>query len=170
MEQQKRLDDQDQLLKNIEEGVTLQLANQQNKIDELITIIQQRKFDNSKEDNNRQIVNMINAELNNHNDLISDKLDAFDTLLKSYSSNVHDKSYFSSLALRYPKAIKRINKRVHNEQSEEESIKDEELIEDTRHSCHGTHPTLVRYLHRKIKLHHKKKIAYDNKTFKITYL
>ncbi|CAG8737884.1 19536_t:CDS:2, partial [Racocetra persica] len=40
----------------------------------------------SEEDNNRKLVNMINAELvslNNHNSLISDKLNTFEELLKN---------------------------------------------------------------------------------------
>ncbi|CAG8524668.1 17784_t:CDS:2 [Cetraspora pellucida] len=35
-------------------------------------------------------------------------------------------------------------KRVYNEQSEEESVQGEDLIEDTRHSYHETHPTLIK--------------------------
>ncbi|CAG8765160.1 33034_t:CDS:2, partial [Racocetra persica] len=53
-------------------------------------------FDSSEEDNNRQLVNMINAELvslNDHNDLISDKLNTFEELLKD-RNNTHDKNYF----------------------------------------------------------------------------
>ncbi|CAG8546671.1 9659_t:CDS:2 [Racocetra fulgida] len=135
VEHQKRFDDQDQLLKNFEEEVKLQLADQQNKIEELITIVQQKGFDGSDNNNNRQLIDMINAELvslNDHNGLISDKLDTFETLLEIIIPT--------------------------------ESIQGEELINNTRHSYHKTHPTLVRYLHCKIKLHRKKKLAYDNKT------
>ncbi|CAG8490485.1 2357_t:CDS:2 [Cetraspora pellucida] len=157
IEQQKWLDDQDQLLNNLKEEVKLQFADQQNKIKELMTIVQQKGLDSSDDDNNRQLVNIINAELvslNDHNGLISNKLNTFETLLRSHNSSIQDKNNFSS-SLHYPKAIKHIRKRVYNEQK---------IIDDTRHSYHETHPTLVHYLHRKIKLHLKKKIAYDNKT------
>ncbi|CAG8682566.1 5526_t:CDS:2, partial [Dentiscutata heterogama] len=100
---------------------------------------QQKQFDNSEEVNNGQLFNMINSELvglNDHSSLISDKLDTLATLLKSHNFNTHDKSNFS--LFRYPKAIKQIKKRAYNEQ--------------------------IHYLHRKIKLHHNKKIAYNNKT------
>ncbi|CAG8772128.1 4142_t:CDS:2, partial [Racocetra persica] len=63
-----------------------------------------------------------------------------------------------------PKAIKQIKKRTYNELNEDESIQNEGLTEDTWFSYYRTYPILVRYLHRKIKLHHKKKIAFDNKT------
>ncbi|CAG8541815.1 14534_t:CDS:2 [Cetraspora pellucida] len=148
------------------EEVKLQLADQQNKIEKLIIIVQQKGFDGSDNNNNRQLIDMINAELvslNDHNGLISDKLDTFETLLRNHNSNGQNKNNFSS-SLRYPKAIKRIRKRIYNEQSDEESIQGKELINNTRHSYHKMHPTLVRYLYRKIKLHRKKKLAYDNKT------
>ncbi|CAG8790595.1 2554_t:CDS:2, partial [Racocetra fulgida] len=100
IEHQRRFDDKDQLLKNFEEKVKLQLADQQNKIEELITIVQQKGFDSSNNNNNRQLVNIINAK-----------------------------------------------KRIYNEQSDNESIQAEVLINNTRHFYHKTHPTLVYYLY-----------------------
>ncbi|CAG8800479.1 8315_t:CDS:2, partial [Dentiscutata erythropus] len=94
---------------------------------ELITIVQQRRFNSSEKNNNNQLVNMINSELAsliNHSKLITDKLDTFEKLLRSSSSNIYDKSNFSSS--------------LHDD----ESIQNEELIEDERHSYHETHPTL----------------------------